>query len=65
MTRSDFYWVFKNMIICKRAVPRGWCKEGRCNYTKFQLKIRIDFRYVLYFQRVTVFCQFDYRNNRE
>ena len=22
-------WVFKNMIICKKVVSKGWCKESR------------------------------------
>ena len=37
----------------------------RCNYTKCQLKIMMFFGYVLNFPRVSNFCQFYYRNDRE
>ena len=23
-------WVFKNIVICKKVVSKGWCKESKC-----------------------------------
>ena len=33
-------WVFKNMVICKNVVSKGWCKESKSLLILLQIKDR-------------------------